>query len=308
MIIDSAARARLVLERLQKLERRAFLKAVEGLSEIWLGFARALGAERQNLADRLLARAVEVWPGLPEVHEAVAERLAEDGDLEGADAFYQHALKLAPERPETWYELALVRSEARDGAGALEALFEVLERDPGHIDAVRRAIVIVDRLERPELRADFLQRLLALIEDDGEALAYIGFKLLAGRHLEGALTAFARAADLDLGSYEALIGATAAAHALGEAAAVKAYWEQALTSLPDDAEIWLEMAQTFGPDLPEALTRELIEGAAGQPSGNGETPCNVVDIATASAGREPAGFKPRSQCRSGGWLTWRRDA
>lgn len=118
MTDERIAKAELMLERLQKLDRAVFLRAVEGLSDIWLGLVRSWGSQHRQLADRLLVRAVQIWPDLPQVHEAVAERLAEDGDLKGAEAFYLHALRLAPDRDETWYKLALLRSEARDATGA----------------------------------------------------------------------------------------------------------------------------------------------------------------------------------------------
>lgn len=276
---DRVADAQLTLEHLLALDSSAFLEGIEGLSQICLDFAQVWGEEQRELSDRLLARVVEVWPNLPEANEAVARRLAEDGDLKGAASYYQHALKLAPERSETWYRLALVRIEARDWAGALEALLEVLDRDPGHTEAVRRAIVAANALEDADHGAHFLHHLIELIEEDGEALAYIGFKLLADRHFDGALAAFARAADLDLGSYETLIGATTAAHALGEGKAARAYWDQAIVAMPNDAEIWLGMARTFGPDLPDRLARQLIDGAATISRQDAEALCEVVLVA-----------------------------
>jgi len=278
--------ARLVLDHLLKLHAAAFQG--EGLSDICLAFARIWGAEQRELTDRLLARAVEVWPDLPEANEAVAARLAEGGDYRRAAAYYRHALKLAPGRAEIWYRLALVCIEAEDSAAALGALLEVLDLEPGHSEAVRKTIVVVDQLEDGDLGAHFLRRLTELIEEDGEALAYIGFKLLAGQHFDGALSAFARAADLDLGSYETLIGATTAAHALGEAAATEAYWEQALAAMPGKVEVWLEMARTFAPDLPPALTRQLIDGAAAIVARDAKALCDVVEVAIELGQREAA--------------------
>lgn len=276
---DRVADARLLLEHLLKLDEAVFRDGGGGLPDTCVDFARAWGGEQRQLVDRILARAVEAWPDLPKVNEAVAMRLAEYGDLKQAEAYFKHALRLAPDRSGTWYQLALVRITAEDLAGALEALLEVLDIDPGHTEAVRRTIAVVENLEDPELAAYFLQRLIELIDEDGEALAYIGFKLLASRHFDGALTAFARAADLDLRSYETLIGATTAAHALGEDAGVKAYWEQAMASMPAEGNVWLAMAQTFGPDLPEALTRQLIDGAATILCGRAAALCDVVEVA-----------------------------
>ena len=274
------ADARLLLAHVAGRGREAVLANVRGLASAnlaFVGLCRRAG--EAELADRILARALGLWPNDPALNEAVGQRLAEDGNADGAEAYLHHALAMAPERIAIRFKLAEVRLARGDAPAGVEALLEILEVEPGHGEAIRRAIAAAEALHDADLRATLLRRLAERIEGDREALAYIGFKLLAEERFEGALAAFARASDLDLDSHETLIGAGAAAHALDEEKAAEEYWRQGLAAIPDHAEAWLAAAQTFAHDLPRPLLRQLVDGAARHAGKAAESLCAVAEVA-----------------------------
>jgi tetratricopeptide (TPR) repeat protein len=274
------ADARLVLAHVAKHETGEVLARVAGLAQANLAFAElCLAGGDVELGDRLLARALELWPDDPGLNEAVGQRLADGGDPAGAEAYVSHALARAPARVSAWLKLAELRAARDDTAGALEALLEALEADPGHGETARRAIALVEGLQDDDRKARYLYRLAERIEGDGEALAYIGFKMLADERFEGALAAFARASDLDLDTYETLIGAGTAAYGLGEEAAAEAYWAQGLAAIPHDIGAWLTLADTYAHDLPRAMLRRLVDGAAGLASRDADGLCAVAEAA-----------------------------
>jgi len=278
---DRQRDAELVLQRLAASDDETLIASIAGLPEANLVFAGfCTGAGQPALADRILAKALRLWPDDPALNEAVGQRLADEGQYDAAEAYFRHALSVAPDRASTRLSQAELRVRQRDIAGALEILLDLLELEPGNSDAVRRAIAVIeDGVHDADLAAHFLHRLAELIEEDGEALAYIGFKMLADERFEGALAAFARASDLDLDTHETLIGSGTAAYGLGEERAAESYWLQGLAAIPDDAGAWLAVVETFAHDLPRGMLRRLVDGAAKRAEASPEELSRVAEFA-----------------------------
>jgi hypothetical protein len=85
--------------------------------------ARALDAQRQLATER---------PGDADVHNDLGNLLALSGDRRGAEAAYERALELDPDRPGTRFNYGLLLAETGRKVAALGQLREVVDLDPGH--------------------------------------------------------------------------------------------------------------------------------------------------------------------------------
>ncbi|MDP6707906.1 MAG: tetratricopeptide repeat protein [Alphaproteobacteria bacterium] len=253
--------ARLIWNRVLEEEETNILGAMAGLARPFMVLAAiCLESERSGLANRLLEAAVEHWPGQSEVHEFLALRRHEIGDVEAAEAHFERAAALAPERVEAWFNLSAARAGSGDVVGALAALDQILDIDPLYNQTLQQVIALIERLDDDVAAEHYLERLHQVADEDNDVLAYVGFRFMEVGRYEGALSAFAQVVDADLGSYQALFGAAAAANRLGEAAAAE-YGRQGLASLPEDLEARLTVVSTFHQDLPTEVTAEVLETA-----------------------------------------------
>lgn len=292
---DREADARLIWERVLALDEAEVLGEMEGLARPFMVLAAiCLDSEHGELADRLLARAVEVWPEEAQAHEFLAVRRYETGDGEAAEVHFDRAAELAPERVESWFNLGAARAARSDVPGALTALDRVLEIDPLYNRTMQQVIALIEKLEDESKAEYYLNRLQEVADEDLDVLAYVGFRFMEAGNHGGALSAFAQAADADLESYRALFGAAAAAHRLGEREAAVEYGRQGLASLPDDLDVQLTVVRTFHQDLPAAATAEVFEAAIRTASRDSDG-LRRIEAAAHELGWEAAAIRSRRQ-------------
>ncbi|KPF52823.1 hypothetical protein D621_10925 [beta proteobacterium AAP51] len=105
-----------------------------------------------------------------------AGRLREAGRVEEAVAAYEKLLGVDPDRPNSWFNLGLLRRRQRQFAAALEAYAQALRRGvPGPEEAhLNRAVIYADDLRRPADAQRELEQALALNPQFVPALLNLG--------------------------------------------------------------------------------------------------------------------------------------
>lgn len=109
-----------------------------------------------------LHRAISLNPNLYQAHYLLGNLLVKTNDPDGGIAEYRLAIALAPERPRTYYQLALVLRGKQDDAGERQALEQALTADdhyaPAHCEMGR---ILLDEDHRP---SDAVSHLLSAIQ------------------------------------------------------------------------------------------------------------------------------------------------
>ncbi len=283
--------ARLVLASVLAQGEDVLLQNIAGLPEAYVALADlCLYSDNPGLADRILHAVSTFWPESVGLQVAIGIRLVEAGNWKGAEAQFLRVIEMAPDQPEAWIDLANIRLAREDYVGAMDAFVEALEIEPTNEGAARQALSTTDMLEDSSLVVRYLIDLTELIDDDVHSLVFIGLKLLAERNHRGALSAFARATDIEPSSFDAAIGAGAAAYHLDEMAAAQTYWSQSFEALPDDLEACLELIRNFAADIPAELVEVLLKHAARLVLDDADRLC-LVGQAARDIGSEPAAVK-----------------
>jgi tetratricopeptide (TPR) repeat protein len=110
-----------------------------------------------------LERAISLNSSLYQAHYLLGNVLTRTGNADGAISEYRVAIKLAPEQPRTYYQLALVLRSKQDDAGEQSALEQALEADNHYAPAHAEMGRILLEEHRP---ADAVEHLLAAIENN----------------------------------------------------------------------------------------------------------------------------------------------
>lgn len=108
-----------------------------------------------------LQSSISLNPNLYQAHYLLGNVLSRTGDPDGAITEYRLAIKLAPEQPRTYYQLALVLRTKQDDAGEQHALEQALAIDDRYTPAHCEMGKILLEDHRP---ADAVSHLLAAIQ------------------------------------------------------------------------------------------------------------------------------------------------
>ena len=105
-----------------------------------------------------------------------ASALRRAGRVEEAIAAYERLLKIAPDLPDSWYNLGWLQRRARRFEEALESYAEALRRGVSGAEEVHlnRAVILSDQLGRPEDAEAELKAALAIAPDYVPALLNLG--------------------------------------------------------------------------------------------------------------------------------------
>ena len=126
-------------------------------------------------------KAIELDPGLPEAHLALAEvQVGRDWDWDGAQASLQRALALRPGDPDILGELARLERIRGDFASALVDVEQALLRDPLNTRLKRARVASLMTVGRVEEALTSLQALVKSEPDRGGInflLGYVNYRL-----------------------------------------------------------------------------------------------------------------------------------
>ncbi len=117
-----------------RLSARRWRLSLLAILSLWLAGCVPLAPAPVPEPEPVLAETVEVplSPALLALVDRAAEFTA-DGDLDDAAAALERALRLAPEEPELWYRLAVVRLAQGDLGAAETMAMRSLDRDDAGI-------------------------------------------------------------------------------------------------------------------------------------------------------------------------------
>lgn len=147
----------------------------------------ALALNETATAQGLLARALAIAPGQPDVLRLYGLLLARLGNLPAAVANFEAAIRAAPDDAMGWWQYAQVREQAGDFAGALGLREQAVRAIPGSPLAWSDLGEHLSRHHHPEKALPALERAVALAPDYAPAQLKLGDVLVAsGRIDEGA--------------------------------------------------------------------------------------------------------------------------
>jgi Flp pilus assembly protein TadD len=140
------------------------------LRDLLAGAQRLFEASDRAGARRELARALELYPASPAVHNFLGILDAEDGDPAAAEARFREAVRRAPRYTDAYLNLGRLCQEnaGRDPqapARALAAYQAILRYEPGHAEANYQAAVLLHAAGEPARALDHLARLPAEARD-----------------------------------------------------------------------------------------------------------------------------------------------
>ena len=146
-----------------------------------LGLAGTIVSDERGLAHFYNNRAVE--------------RLVE-GDFEGASAYLDRALELAPEAAFVWTNLGVLRSRAVDLEGATQAYLKALELRPDHLPAMSNLESVYRRLDEPERAEHYQQQARRFREQNPYYHYHLGRRASSSGDLQEALKCYKRSVKL----------------------------------------------------------------------------------------------------------------
>ncbi len=247
------------LARLFEAAEEEVVAAVDGLPRPWstvAGLAHRLA--RPSLARGLLDRVLECWPDCVEAMDLLAAIVADAGDPGTGAALYRRAVALRPEDLERRANLGRTLIRTGDLDGALAAYDEIIDLDADHGDALRQAIAIVEAMDRLELLRRYFLGLVDRIREDRLALFHVSLALLSHEFPQEALAGFVRVLELWPETWEAKIGAAAAALRLGQPKVAEDAWIEAIQEMSDDPDEHLMVVRSFMNVVPSAVLRLIL--------------------------------------------------
>ncbi len=146
-------------------------------------------------AARLIKRAIDTAPVVPEYHETLAEIHYRSGNIESADMECRLALRLEQKRPRALHLLGKIATDRCDYPEAIEFLSAALAARTPNVEAMLDLSVALNRAGENQMAVNYCQLVLKLIPDHPAALINLGMAHKAMNRLADAKTAFANAGD-----------------------------------------------------------------------------------------------------------------
>lgn len=209
-----------------------------------LGVAHAQSDEPRVAAD-LVQRAIGLMPNTPLYHNSLGNIRRALGDLEGARASLEKALKLKADYPEALNNLGVVEKDSARPGRALELYRKALALKPDYADAHSNLGALL--LTQGEVTAarTAIERALALAPEHADAWFNQGVaERLAGRRT-ASIRAFERAANLRPGYADALAEMGLGLEESGDSAEARRCFEAALQREPGHFKAQYGLAQAL---------------------------------------------------------------
>ena len=149
------------------------------------------------LSQMELTEMAKLDPDSARVHQVKAEALSSLGDAQGAETEYREALARRPNTPQIMSALGDLQREQRKYNEALEWYGKVLERNPGHYDALYGAGACQLSLNDAERAVPLLRRALQADPGSMAAKMALGQALLDNGEVARALPLLEAAAQAD---------------------------------------------------------------------------------------------------------------
>lgn len=161
-----------------------------------------------ELADDTLNKLVLLAPGSARMQEVIAERMVNEGDIQGAISHYEKVLEIDPRLPGVHLELgeAILQESSHDpkAQARAEAEFETAERTGGDSPGIESQLGRIALLQlKPDRALAHYRRALELSPTDSQAALGMGTVLLSLKRPEEAVKYLRVAAGSDPLSSEA---------------------------------------------------------------------------------------------------------
>jgi Flp pilus assembly protein TadD len=179
---------------------------------------------------------------------AIAWKLFQAGDLEGALRVYREVVEIEPRAVAAWQMMAAIHQLEGRLDQAITSYEQVLRLDPNHVEALNNLGVALHSQGQIAKALHCLQRALELKPDYADAHSNHGNALQEQGHLDSAVASYGQALQLKPAYFDALNNLGNTLRAQGKLAESVASYERALQVKPDNPQVrmsralcWLQM-------------------------------------------------------------------